>query len=546
MHILITDTASLLAQTLIRTLGAHPRVSSLRVLHTGASGDMGQAVKVLEGDLRDPETASQAVAGVDRIVHLQPLALSHLPEADHVQRLDTVIRGTYGLMRAATDASVARFVLGSTLGFFERMPAFWQVTEMWRPRPAPTLAHLLPWLAELSVRELVRRSRMQAICLRFGAVVDDAMVAGKPFDPDWVHVNDAVHGIERALSFACDKVLDAGEPDWHVFHIMAAGSGSKIKLRNTTGEEERLSSACAPFLYRPRVDFAVQAASDTAARPIDRRSWPEILAPPAPIPSRPMRNAIIFGAGGPMGASTAHALHRDYTLTLADIQPLAQIRAARQAEGAPDTIVPPALDAPHTQRIVDVRDPEQVMAACEGMDAIINVSVLRSDPVNSFLVNAVGVYNMARAAVHHGIRRFVQTSPLLHLVHGHGSHLWDYRIPVTAAGRPYESLYFHSKYLGQAILQVFAEYHDLEAAAMMFWELVHPDDPHHNPPFFVAWADSGRALRAALEAPSLPSPYEEFNVSTDLPHDKLDHRKIREVLGWKPSVSLDHFWQDRP
>ena len=101
------------------------------------------------------------------------------------------------------------------------------------------------------------------------------------------------------------------------------------------------------------------------------------------------------------------------------------------------------------------------------MDAIVNCSVLRDDEVKSFRINAVGPLNMARAAVEFGIRRIVQTSPLLHLVNGHGSHLWDYQIPVEAASRPYASFYFLTKYLGNEILHVFAE-HDAWSGVMLY------------------------------------------------------------------------------
>lgn len=537
MRILITGSSSPLAQALIAALMNQPG-RAVRVL-----GPAEAPVERLAGDLREPEVAREAVDQVDAIVHLQPWSLSLLPEDDTGERLDTVMRGTRSLMLAAAQATTRRIVLGSTLAFFDRHPAHWHVDELWRPRPAPTLTQLLPWVGELAVRELVRRSSMEAICLRFGEVVDDATVASQPFDPRWVHVRDAVHGLERALAFDHEGMLDAGKPDWSVFHIMGAGPHSKIRHGDETGVEERATSASAPFLYKPQVDLGANTP-DTPAPSPDLRPWQQVLSPPEPVVSCPIRKVVLFGAGGPMGASAMQDLHESYTLRLADIRPMADIVADLKARESYARIIPPLLDAPHENRIVDVRDPDQVMAACEGMDAIINCSVLRMDPVDAFRVSAVGAYNMARAAVHHGIRRFVQTGPLLQLVHGHGSHLWDYQVPVEAPSRPYESLYFLSKYLGQEILRVFAEYHDLEVAVMLFWELVNPAHPDHKPPFFVSWPDSGRALRRALEVPALPTPFEEFNVSVDLPHGKFDHSKIRRVLGWQPLDNLDHFWQD--
>ncbi len=540
MRILVTGSAAPLAQAAVQTLVARSDFT-VRVLNPAPDAPVPKGVETLAGDLREPGIAEKAVAHTDIIVHLLPWSLAWQAPADDVERLDMVMRGTRSLMLAATQASVRRIVLGSTLGFFDRHPAHWHVDELWRPRPDPTLQHLLLWIGELTVRELLRRSHMEAICLRFGTVVDNATVDSQLFDPRWVHIRDAVHGLERAVTFDHAAMLDAGQPDWSVFHIMGAGIWSKIRYGDETGVEERATSASAPFLYEPRIDLGHNAAYHPV-QTADDRSWQEILGPPAPVPSRPIRKVVLFGAGGPMGASVIRDMHHNYTLRLADLRPMAE--AVADLKENHDCILPPRLDAPHEEWIVDVRDPDQVMAACAGMDAIVNCSVLRMDPVQAFRVSAIGPYNMARAAVHHGIRRFVQTGPLLHLVHGHGSHLWDYQIPVDAPSRPYESLYFLSKYLGQEILRVFAEHHDLEVAVMLFWELVHPDHPDHKPPFFVSWPDSGRALRRAVEAPSLPSPYEEFNVSVDLPHGKFDHSKIRRVLGWQPLDNLDHFWRD--
>ncbi len=542
MRILITGMNCPLAQALTADLASQAGPAP-RVLVPAQAVPLPDSVERIEGDLREPDVAAAAVDQVEAVVHLQPWSLGLLPADDDVERLDTVMRGTRSLMLAAAKASVRRVVLGSTLAFFDRHSAHWHVDELWRPRPVPTLAQLLPWVGELAVRELVRRSTMEAICLRLGEVVDDATVAHQPFDPRWVHLRDAVHGLKRALSFDHRDMLDAGHPDWSVFHIMGAGPHSKIRHGDQTGIEERTTSASPPFLYRPTVDLG-RNVQEIPARFMDRRPWQQVLAPPAPITSRPIRKVVLFGAGGPMGASAMQDLHASYTLRLADIRPMADIVADLKRRESYDRIIPPLLDAPHENRIVDVRDPEQVMDACAGMDAIVNCSVLRMDPVDAFRVSAVGAYNMARAAVHHGIRRFVQTGPLLQLVHGHGSHLWDYQVPVEAPSRPYESLYFLSKYLGQEILRVFAEHHDLEVAVMLFWELVNPDRPAHKPPFFVSWPDAGRALRRALEVTELPSPFEEFNVSADLPHGKFDHGKIRRILGWQPLDNLDHFWQD--
>ena len=376
---------------------------------------------------------------VDAVVHLLPLRLADAFEGGKISEpdaMDLAMRGIRNLIVESVRASVPRVIVGSSLALFDRHPPHWDVTEMWRPRPSPITRELLPWVTELSVRELIRLGTIEAICLRFGHVVDEEEIDGEPFDPRWVHVDDAVHAIDRALAVDLSQAIDAGKPEWHVFHIMAPGPNSKIRHGLKTGIEERSTSGSPPFNYAPSRSLEQHPGVLPADPPVkDTRPWQEILAPVNPIWTRPIRKVVLFGAGGPMGAFAAQAMMDSYHVRLADIAPL-DWESLDPARSAHHPMPASNIGQPQEFVQVDVQDPEQVRAACEGMDAIVNCSVLRDDEVKSFRINAVGPLNMARAAVEFGIRRIVQTSPLLHLVNGHGSHLWDYQIPVEAASRP--------------------------------------------------------------------------------------------------------------
>ena len=59
----------------------------------------------------------------------------------------------------------------------------------------------------------------------------------------------------------------------------------------------------------------------------------------------------------------------------------------------------------------------------------------------------------------------------------------------------------------------------------------------------VSWADSARALRAALEVPILPSPYEEFHISVDTPHGIFRNDKAKRLLNWEPQDSVEPLWR---
>ena len=88
---------------------------------------------------------------------------------------------------------------------------------------------------------------------------------------------------------------------------------------------------------------------------------------------------LILGGAGMLGPYVVPALHEKYDLRVTDIKPL-------------------AIDFRGEFRQVDVANAEQVMDAAAGMDAIVNLSVLRQDRQLAFDVSTLGCYNMAFAA----------------------------------------------------------------------------------------------------------------------------------------------------
>jgi nucleoside-diphosphate-sugar epimerase len=253
---------------------------------------------------------------------------------------------------------------------------------------------------------------------------------------------------------------------------------------------------------------------------------------------------VIFGAGGPLAAAVAAELAPDYRLRLTDIASMAELAARPRPDQHADAPRPAPLPHPHEERVVDVADAGQVLAACDGMDAIVNCSVVRHDPALAFRVSTLGAYNIVRAAAACGIRRVVQTGPQQHSVSGEHDYSADYDIPDDAPPRPGRNLYFHSKYLGQEICRVYADAYGLEIPTLLFSDFVQPTDARADLyPFSVSWADAARAVRRALEAPELPAPFEVFNICADLPHRRFSNRKARSVLGWQPRDDLARSWR---
>ncbi|HEY3081545.1 MAG TPA: NAD-dependent epimerase/dehydratase family protein [Chloroflexota bacterium] len=510
MRVLLTDGSGVLGRRLAEALGGRHEVA------------------VLDGDPRDRALAARETTGVEAIVCLLP-PLD--PGGDPLTALDRATRGIYNLITTAAAAS--RFVLLGSLRPFERYPLDHRVTEYWAPRPSAEPADLVPFLAEAVVREAAHALPLKALCLRIGDVVDDSA----PPDARAVHVDDVAAAVELALGF--EPPADEPATGWWAFHVVGAGrTRFPLGLAGAPGGQ---NGRRATLGYAPLRDVARGAP----LTPTPAEGRPRLSGQAGGGP----RRVVIFGAGGPLAAIAAQALARDHVLRLADRRPLAEIVAAGkpQSRGAP---VPRLYEPPHEARVVDVTDFDQVLAATRGMDAVINMTVIRPDPVEAFRVNTLGAYNVMRAALECGIRRVVQTGPQQVTNTMPGGYWSDFDLPSDVPSRPGVALYFITKFLGQEIARVFAEEHDLEVPTLVFGPFTNPDDCEPDRlggyPFLVSWADAAEAVRGALRAPVFPRPFEVFHIVADLPHGKYRNDRAKALLHWQPRDSLDVHWRGDP
>ncbi len=233
----------------------------------------------------------------------------------------------------------------------------------------------------------------------------------------------------------------------------------------------------------------------------------------------------IYGANGAMGPHVIRALEGEHELRLSDVNDL---------EGSP-----------HEYRKIDVADLDAVVDAAEGMDAIINLSVLRDDRKIAFDVNARGCYNVMTAAVTHGVRRVVNTGPHFTLS-GATYERFDYDVGPDIPAQPGTNLYALTKSLGHEICRVFTRNHDVYVIGLFFYNF-RPEESQVGQdltPYSVTWEDTGRAFASALsvDLDTLPSRWESFFVFADLPHNKFDNEKVKRLLGWRPTQDLREFW----
>jgi len=244
-------------------------------------------------------------------------------------------------------------------------------------------------------------------------------------------------------------------------------------------------------------------------------------------------NVLLLGANGYMGPHVVRALARDHRLRITDIQP------------PPPDVREACKD--HEFQHVDVTNADQVQAAAEGMDAIVNLSVVRRDPVLAFHVNTLGCYHVMQAAVAHGIRRVINTGPHF-TVAGPGYENWDHRIGPDVPPHPGTGLYPLTKSLGQEICRSFTEVHDIYVLEYLFYVL--RDKEQITPgaggvPFVVSWTDAAEAFRLGLEIDlgRLPSKCEVFFILADVPQAKFLNDKAKRILGFAPKDDVSALWR---
>jgi nucleoside-diphosphate-sugar epimerase len=244
---------------------------------------------------------------------------------------------------------------------------------------------------------------------------------------------------------------------------------------------------------------------------------------------------VIFGAGGPVGAAAIEALKEHYTLRVTDVRSMAEIAAAPSPQG-PRAPVPELLGAPHENRVVDITKYEQVLEACKGMDAAINLTVVRPHPVLAFTVSMVGAFNLAKAAAECKLKRLIHTGPY-HTAMGHTADYWnDFQVVPEVPLHPGDDMYALTKYLGLHITDRFARERGLEVLTYLFCSFrprqITPEDKGVHP-FVTSWEDTGESFLYGLRAPKMPSPHEVFFICADLPHGKFRADKAARLLKWK-------------
>jgi nucleoside-diphosphate-sugar epimerase len=237
---------------------------------------------------------------------------------------------------------------------------------------------------------------------------------------------------------------------------------------------------------------------------------------------------------------------------------------AWRESGAFDPVGLSRKPGPYADVVADTTDLEAVVAACEGIDAVVHLAATSAvtSPWEAVLhSNLIGTYNVFEAARRAGVGQVVFASSN-HAVGtfetAHVPELWDIddsrQIDETAEIQP-DSLYGVSKVYGEAMARYYVDHHGLRAVCLRIGGTRSPEDPSHPNNLWKPERDSEenireqrRRMRAVwlserdcvqLIEKSLQTNRDwalVYGIS-DNPRKIWDINHAREVLGYEPQDS---------
>lgn len=234
--------------------------------------------------------------------------------------------------------------------------------------------------------------------------------------------------------------------------------------------------------------------------------------------THPYDTILITGAAGRLGTELRRGL-----------APLARKLRLASRDGITDL-------APNEESVAfDLADEAAVMAACQGVDAIVHFGGVPVErPWQEILdSNIRGSYHIYEAARKHGVRRVVYASS----VHAIGYHRLEDHIDTNAPHRP-DGLYGLSKCFVEDLGRLYWDKFGIESVALrIFSSFPEPADRRHLWSW-LSFDDCNRLTAAALTAPRVG-----FTVSfgmSDNAVKPVDNR-LAGHLGYVPQDNTERF-----
>lgn len=197
-----------------------------------------------------------------------------------------------------------------------------------------------------------------------------------------------------------------------------------------------------------------------------------------------MKQVLVTGAAGQVGTALRHELAGHYRLRLADLRPIADLRANEQFIAC------------------DVTDAEQIGAAMQGVDAVVHLAGFPVEGSWEQVIgpNLIGNINTFEAARRAGVRRMVYASTN-HVV---GFYPRSRTIDHRATPRP-DGRYGATKAFGELLAAQYWDKHGIASLCIRIGNL----NPENRPPdrrrlaIWISWRDLGQLVRIGLEHPEI-------------------------------------------
>ncbi len=228
-----------------------------------------------------------------------------------------------------------------------------------------------------------------------------------------------------------------------------------------------------------------------------------------------MRNVLLVGASGEIGAQLAARLSDRYTLTLADRVP--------SPSGAP------TLE-------FDITDLDVYTAACAGVDTVVHLAgERRSDASWDELLpaNVIGAYHAFEAARRAGCRRVVFASS----VHTGTGAPDDEVLRADVPTHP-GNLYGATKVWGEAVARVYADLHGLSCLCLRIgWAGARDDQRRLSVDgaagVYLTYEDAANVFARGIDVPD-DLRFGIFFATSANRTPRVDLTDTREVLGFFP------------
>jgi len=226
---LVTGGTGFIGTTLVNRLLS--QVRSVRVLAVPGTADALGAmpeVRVIDGDLADPDALRRAVDGVDVVFHLAAL----LPGADPLDMHAVNVEGTRALLHAAMRGEVRRFVLMSSTAVYANAfrPDTWPLTEASDVGPTGPASILAYGWSKVAAERLVRTATAD------GPMDHVILRATQCYGPGSRRASELIRSISTPYPASTNHVMQFV----HVTDL--AEMAAELGLRGPAGETFNLAS----------------------------------------------------------------------------------------------------------------------------------------------------------------------------------------------------------------------------------------------------------------------------------------------------------------